>query len=136
LHNLVGQDQGLKVEGIIGPFSLESGVSIMPFLFAKNACEDCECANGHIGYKGIFLFLMGGGSVMANIVKAKELGDYLKLSDSTIYKLALNGELPGFKIGDSWRFDMDEVIEHIKRKKGYLGVEFALMKNEKNREGR
>ncbi len=59
---------------------------------------------------------------MTHIVTAKELSDYLKLSDSTVYKLALNDELPGFKIGDSWRFDMDEVIEHIKAKKGTVGV--------------
>jgi len=72
---------------------------------------------------------------MAHIVTAKELCDYLKLSDSTIYKLALNGELPGFKIGDSWRFDMDEVIEHIKAKKGAIGLEAALIgRIKKNRE--
>jgi len=50
---------------------------------------------------------------VANIVTAKELGQYLKLSESTIYKLALNGELPGFRIGDSWRFDMDEILKKI-----------------------
>jgi len=38
---------------------------------------------------------------MGNIVTAKELGEFLKLSDSTIYKPALDGDLPGFKIGDS-----------------------------------
>jgi excisionase family DNA binding protein len=54
---------------------------------------------------------------MANLVTAKELGQYLKLSESTIYKLASGGELPGFKIGDSWRFDMDEVTEIIKKAK-------------------
>jgi excisionase family DNA binding protein len=54
---------------------------------------------------------------MANLVTAKELGQYLKLSESTIYKLASGGDLPGFKIGDSWRFDMDEVIEQIKETK-------------------
>jgi excisionase family DNA binding protein len=54
---------------------------------------------------------------MANIVKAKELGEYLKLSESTIYKLAQSNQLPGVKIGDSWRFDMDEVNELIKEKK-------------------
>ncbi len=69
---------------------------------------------------------------MANIVTAKELSGYLKLSDSTIYKLAINGELPGFKIGDSWRFDMDEVIEQIKAKKGdLLAASVALKKNKK-----
>jgi excisionase family DNA binding protein len=50
---------------------------------------------------------------MPNIVTAREVGEYLKLSESTIYKLASSGELPGFKIGDSWRFDMDEILKLI-----------------------
>ena len=54
---------------------------------------------------------------MANLVTAKELGRYLKLSESTIYKLASDGELPGFKIGDSWRFDMDEILRLIRNSK-------------------
>ncbi len=33
------------------------------------------------------------------IVTAKELGQNLKLSESTIYKLAGNGEDPGFRLG-------------------------------------
>jgi len=51
---------------------------------------------------------------MANIVTAKEVGQYLKLTESTIYKLASIGEIPGFKIGKSWRFDMDEILKRIK----------------------
>ena len=51
---------------------------------------------------------------MTKIVTAKEVGEYLKLSDSTVYKLASTGELPGFKIGDSWRFDMDEILKLIR----------------------
>ncbi len=54
---------------------------------------------------------------MANIVTAKEVGQYLKLTESTIYKLALIGELPGFKVGKSWRFDMDEIVKLINRVK-------------------
>ena len=54
---------------------------------------------------------------MSSIVTAKELGKYLKLSESTIYKLASCGELPGFKVGDSWRFDMEEVIKAIRKSK-------------------
>ena len=54
---------------------------------------------------------------MAKIVTAKELGEYLKLSDSTIYKLASNGNLPGFKIGDSWRFEMDEILALVRKAK-------------------
>ncbi|OGP50662.1 MAG: hypothetical protein A2Y79_06625 [Deltaproteobacteria bacterium RBG_13_43_22] len=51
--------------------------------------------------------------MMGTIVTAKEVGQYLKLTGSTIYKLALTGEIPGFKIGKSWRFDMDKIIQLI-----------------------
>ena len=52
---------------------------------------------------------------MANIVTAKEVGEYLKLTESTIYKLVAEGELPGFRIGKSWRFDMDEILQAIRK---------------------
>jgi excisionase family DNA binding protein len=52
---------------------------------------------------------------MANIVTAKEVGEYLKLTESTIYKLVADGELPGFRIGKSWRFDMDEILRLIRK---------------------
>jgi len=56
----------------------------------------------------------------SNIVTAKEVGQYLKLTDSTIYKLASTGEIPGFRVGKSWRFDMDDIIRMVDRlKKGY-----------------
>jgi excisionase family DNA binding protein len=50
---------------------------------------------------------------MENVVTAKELAGCLKLTEATIYKLASRGELPGFKIGDSWRFDMNEILKLI-----------------------
>jgi excisionase family DNA binding protein len=60
----------------------------------------------------------GRGKInMATIVKAKELGQFLKLSESTVYKLVKEGVLPGFKIGDSWRFDLDEVSTMIEKSK-------------------
>jgi excisionase family DNA binding protein len=54
---------------------------------------------------------------MANIVTAKEVGHYLKLTESTIYKLAASGEIPGFRVGKSWRFDMEEIIKSINSSK-------------------
>ena len=53
---------------------------------------------------------------MDKSITARELANLLKLGESTIYKLASNGQLPGFKIGDSWRFEMDEILELIRRK--------------------
>ncbi len=56
---------------------------------------------------------------MAKIVTAREVGEYLKLTESTVYKLASVGELQGFKIGRSWRFDLDEILKRIDdQKKG------------------
>jgi excisionase family DNA binding protein len=54
---------------------------------------------------------------MEKILTAKELSQFLKLSESTIYKLASNGEIPGFKIGDSWRFDLEEIQKMIRESK-------------------
>ena len=51
---------------------------------------------------------------MENFVTAKELASLLKLTESTIYKLASSGEIPGFKIGDSWRFEIDEILKLIR----------------------
>jgi excisionase family DNA binding protein len=59
---------------------------------------------------------------MPKIVTAKEVGKYLKLSESTIYKLASSGEIPGFKIGDSWRFDMEEILLLIRKTKRNVKV--------------
>jgi excisionase family DNA binding protein len=52
---------------------------------------------------------------MIHFVTVKELGEYLKLSEATLYKLAASGEIPGFKIGDSWRFDLREVQKLIRK---------------------
>jgi excisionase family DNA binding protein len=60
---------------------------------------------------------------MENIVTAKELARLLKLGESTIYKLASSGQLPGFKIGDSWRFEMDEILKLIRATKRGQKVE-------------
>ena len=51
------------------------------------------------------------------IVTAKEVADFLKLTDSTVYNLATEGKLPAFRIGNSWRFDMDQIMQEIKEAK-------------------
>jgi len=38
-----------------------------------------------------------------------DLAAYLKISKSTLYKLAVDGKLPGQKIGKRWRFHKDAV---------------------------
>lgn len=60
---------------------------------------------------------LSGGRIMARIVTAKEVAEYLRLNQNTIINLAVKGDLPGFKIGKSWRFDMDEIIATIEESK-------------------
>ena len=43
-----------------------------------------------------------------------ELATYLKISKSTLYKLAQNRALPGIKVGRHWRFHKDVVDEWLK----------------------
>ena len=50
---------------------------------------------------------------MVQIVTVKEVAAFLKLKEATVCTLAAEGKLPGFKLGKSWRFDMDEVEKWI-----------------------
>jgi len=42
---------------------------------------------------------------MSEIMTPKEVARYLKMSVLTVYKHAKQGTIPGFRIGNSWRFD-------------------------------
>jgi excisionase family DNA binding protein len=51
--------------------------------------------------------------LMDNILTAHEVAAYLRLTETTVCKLAASGELPGFKIGKSWRFAESEIQGRI-----------------------
>ena len=48
------------------------------------------------------------------IMTVDEVAEYLKLSKITVYKLTQKGEIPGFRIGSSWRYNR-ELIDEIAR---------------------
>jgi excisionase family DNA binding protein len=48
-----------------------------------------------------------------SILTAREVASYLRLTVTTVCNLAASGELPGFKIGKSWRFAEGEVLKRI-----------------------
>ncbi len=49
------------------------------------------------------------------IMTMDELAEYLKISKSTLYKLAVEDKLPGQKIGKRWRFHKGAIDEWLKR---------------------
>ena len=44
-----------------------------------------------------------------NVITVREVTEYLKVKDRTIYRLVANSEIPGFKVGGSWRFRKSEI---------------------------
>jgi excisionase family DNA binding protein len=44
-----------------------------------------------------------------SVFTIEELAVYLKISRSTLYKLAQEGSIPGQKVGKHWRFHKDAI---------------------------
>lgn len=60
---------------------------------------------------------ISGESMADEIMTLKEVADYLKLAEKTAYRLAAEGKLPGFKVGGSWRFKREDILNWIEEQK-------------------
>lgn len=49
------------------------------------------------------------------ILTIKQVAEYLKVTDRTIYRLAAAKKIPAFKVGGTWRFSRAEIDQWIKR---------------------
>jgi excisionase family DNA binding protein len=52
-----------------------------------------------------------------DIMTIREVAEYLKLTEKTTYRLVSEGELPGFKVGGSWRFKRKDLEKWITSQK-------------------
>ena len=52
--------------------------------------------------------------MLKTIFTAKELADYLKVSERTILDLARAEKIPYYKVGNRWRFVSEDVLESLK----------------------
>jgi len=50
---------------------------------------------------------------MKEIMTPREAAEYLSVHVRTLYRLVKNGEIPGRKIGGSWRFKKDALDEWL-----------------------
>ena len=50
---------------------------------------------------------------MKEIMTPREAAEYLSVHVRTIYRLVKHGEIPGRKIGGSWRFKKDALDEWL-----------------------
>lgn len=51
-----------------------------------------------------------------DILTIREVAKMLKLTEKTAYRLVSEGEIPGFKIGGSWRFSRKELEKWIENR--------------------
>jgi excisionase family DNA binding protein len=49
------------------------------------------------------------------ILTIREVADYLKVHERTVYRLAAKGQLPGFKVANTWRFRRTDIDAWISR---------------------
>lgn len=45
------------------------------------------------------------------VLSVPELAAYLKVGSATIYRLLKRGELPGYRVGSAWRFNLASIDE-------------------------
>ncbi len=57
------------------------------------------------------------GVAAPRVLTVRELGEYLRVHPSTVYRLLRSSQLPAFRIGSDWRFNV-EAIEQWCRREG------------------
>jgi excisionase family DNA binding protein len=48
-------------------------------------------------------------SDISPVLTIRDLCSYLKVNQSTVYRLIKAGKLPAFKVGSDWRFNREEI---------------------------
>ena len=59
------------------------------------------------------------------ILTLKQVAQYLKVDEKTIYRLLEKGEIPAFKVGNQWRFRLHVIREWTISKHSSLPDKFA-----------
>ncbi|MGM8930214.1 helix-turn-helix domain-containing protein [Salinicola halophyticus] len=52
------------------------------------------------------------------IMTIKEVAGYLKVHERTVYRLAAKGDLPAFKVANTWRFRLQDIDHWIRQQTG------------------
>jgi excisionase family DNA binding protein len=62
------------------------------------------------------------------VLTVSELSNYLRVYRSTVYHLLKKGQLPGFRIGSDWRFNV-EAIDQLRLQQGAAHLEVLRTNN-------
>jgi excisionase family DNA binding protein len=53
--------------------------------------------------------IMREAEMPTKVLTVKEAADYLRIHTSTIYRLLKRKELPAFRVGSDWRFNVEDI---------------------------
>jgi len=56
-----------------------------------------------------------------SMMTLQEVATYLRLHRSTVYRLAREGMIPGFKVGNQWRFSKERVDQWMAGQEAAIG---------------
>jgi len=59
--------------------------------------------------------------VSDSVMTVKEVADYLRVNQRTVYRLAVERRLPGFKVGATWRFKRNDIDAWIAAQSSGVG---------------
>jgi excisionase family DNA binding protein len=69
---------------------------------------------------------------MATVLTLEEVAQYLRVHPSTIYRLVKKKQLPGFKVGSDWRFNLESIDRwRAEAERGVVKPAYSTMENEK-----
>lgn len=54
----------------------------------------------------------------SNVMTVKEVAEYLRVNQRTVYRLAVDRKMPGFKVGATWRFKRADIDGWIAEQSG------------------
>ena len=55
----------------------------------------------------------GSATMKDDILTIREVAKMLKLAEKTVYSLVADNDIPGFKVGGSWRFSRKELEKWV-----------------------
>ena len=53
--------------------------------------------------------LMGFHEIRARVMTVQDVSAYLRVHPSTVYRLLKRNELPAFRVGSDWRFNVEAI---------------------------
>lgn len=54
---------------------------------------------------------------MEKLLTLQQIATILQISETTLYKLARNGKIPAIKVGNQWRFKMEDIDKWLESQK-------------------